>query len=184
MIGIVLAGGQSRRYGSPKAFATHNGKCFYEYAIAALTPHCKQVVVVARPEDVNRFPSTWHVVTDLQEFAGQGPLAGVLTGMNTIQSEWYAVLPCDVPFADDSIIRELMNHRTGYTAVAIEEVGKLHPLLSIWSKEAEPMIRSSLEMGNRSVRPLIQHWVDGQALLGKKPSLFVNVNSPGQLEGR
>lgn len=184
MIGIVLAGGQSRRFGSPKAFATYNGKCFYEYTIAALTPHCTQIVVVARPDDVNRFPRTLHVVTDLQEFAGQGPLAGILTGMNTIQSDWYAVLPCDVPFADDSIIRKLVNHRAGNASVAIEEVGKLHPLLSIWSKEAEPMIRSSLEMENRSVRPLIQHWVDGQVLLEKNPSLFDNVNKPGQLEGR
>ncbi|WP_158541101.1 molybdenum cofactor guanylyltransferase [Sporosarcina sp. BI001-red] len=184
MIGIVLAGGQSRRFGSTKAFAMYNGKCFYEYAITALAPHCSQIVVVARKEDVNRFPSTLHIVTDLQEFAGQGPLAGILTGMNTIQSDWYAVLPCDVPFADDSIIRKLMNHRTGNLSVAIEEIGKCHPLLSIWSKGAEPMIRSSLEMENRSVRPLIHHWVDGQVLLEKKPSLFDNVNKPGQLEGR
>lgn len=184
VIGIVLAGGQSRRFGSPKAFATYNGKCFYEYAIAALTPQCTEIAVVARPEDVDRFPSTLHVITDLKEFEGQGPLAGILTGMTTIQSDWYAVLPCDVPFADDSIIRELMNHRTSNLSVAIEEVGKCHPLLSIWSKGAEPLIRSSLEMGNRSVRPLIQQWVDGQALLGMKPSLFNNVNRPEQLEGR
>lgn len=184
VIGIVLAGGQSRRYGSPKAFAQYRGKCFYEYAIAALTPHCTEIVIVARPQDIDRFPNGLHVVTDLQEYAGKGPLAGILTGMHTIQSDWYAVLPCDVPFADDSIIRELQNYRTGHRSVAIKVDGKPHPLLSIWNEGTEPMIRASLETENRSVRPLIDNWVDGQALLDEKPSIFDNVNSPGQIEGR
>lgn len=184
VIGIVLAGGQSRRYGSPKAFAMYRGKCFYEYAMAALDRHCTEIVIVARPEDVDRFPSGLHVVNDLQKYAGKGPLAGILTGMHTVQSDWYAVIPCDVPFADDSIIRELQNYRAGHRSVAIEGDGKQHPLLSIWSEGAEPMIRASLETENRSVRPLIDNWVDGQALLEENPFIFDNVNSPGQLEGR
>ncbi|MDW0108536.1 molybdenum cofactor guanylyltransferase [Sporosarcina aquimarina] len=184
MIGIVLAGGQSRRYGSPKAFAKFRGKYFYEYAMDALASHCSEIIIIARPEDVDRFPDAVTVVTDILEFAGQGPLAGILTGMCTIKSDWYAVLPCDVPFADGLIIQKLVNHRAGFTSVAIEEAGKLHPLLSLWSKEAEFEIRSLLEQEKRSVRPLIEKWVDGSDLLKETPNLFENVNRPGQLEGR
>lgn len=184
MIGIVLAGGQSSRYGSPKAFATYRRKYFYEYAMDALAPYCSEIIIVARPEEIDRFPDAVSVVTDMTEFAGQGPLAGILTGMCTSKSDWYAVLPCDVPFADGLIIQKLLDHRAGFTSVAIEEAGKLHPLLSIWSKEAELLIRSSLEKEKRSVRPLIDGWIDGSGLLKENPNLFENVNRPEQLEGR
>ena len=184
MIGIVLAGGESRRFGSPKAFATYEGRFFYEYAVDALAAHCTDVVLVARPEHVSKFPESLHVVTDLEEYAGLGPLAGILTAMQTRNADWYAVLPCDAPFVDERIIPELLFHRTGNTSVAMKAKTKLHPLFSIWSEEAEPGIRAALETGNRSVRPLVDQWIDGEALLARNPFLFDNVNSPGQLEGR
>lgn len=184
MIGIVLAGGASRRFGSPKAFATYEGRHFYEYALDALAPHCTEVIIVARPEHVSHFPESLQIVTDLNEFAGHGPLAGILTVMQEYPSDWYAVLPCDAPFVDERLVQELQTHRISNTSVALKESSNLHPLFSLWSEEAEPKIRSSLETGNRSVRPLIDQWVDGEALLVQNPSLFDNVNSPGQMEGR
>ena len=184
MIGIVLAGGESRRFGSPKAFATYKNRLFYEYAIDALTPHCTEVIVVARPEHMDCFPETIQVMTDRPEIRGQGPLAGILTVMAALKSEWYAVLPCDVPFVNDSIVAALKSHRDGCRSIALEEADTQHPLLSIWSEEAEPMIRSALETGKRSVHPLVERWIDGEALLRLNPSLFDNVNRPGQLEGR
>ena len=93
MIGIVLAGGESRRFGSPKAFATFQDRYFYEYAVDALTPNCTDVFVVARPEHVSQFPESVQVGTDAIEFAGLGPLAGILTVMQLKPSESYAVLP-------------------------------------------------------------------------------------------
>ena len=56
-VGIVLAGGLSRRFGSPKAFARIGNEYFYELAIEALEPHCEEVIVVTRPELLERFPA-------------------------------------------------------------------------------------------------------------------------------
>ncbi|WJY26621.1 molybdenum cofactor guanylyltransferase [Sporosarcina trichiuri] len=184
MIGIVLAGGESRRFGSPKAFARHNGKQFYQYAMEALAPHCAQTIIVARPEHRDRFPDCPTVLADLPEVAGQGPLAGILTVMDAADSDWYAVLPCDVPFADDRIVELLTAEKTDGGPSAIEAAGIRHPLLSIWDRASARKIRSALAAGERSVRPLIRKWIDGTGLLEEDPSIFDNVNRPGQLEGR
>ncbi|WP_054859654.1 NTP transferase domain-containing protein [Gracilibacillus sp. JCM 18860] len=55
IIGIVLAGGKSRRFGSPKAFAELNGVPFYCYPVQILSRLCSSVYVVARQQDFDRF---------------------------------------------------------------------------------------------------------------------------------
>lgn len=185
MIGIVLAGGESRRFGSPKAFAEYEGRFFYEYAMDALAPHCTETVIVARPEHADRFPDTLPVIGDLPTYAGHGPLVGILSAMEAIESDWYAVLPCDVPFADSRIFDVLLSHRAdGIETIALEAEGKLHPLLSIWNCRSASRIREALRTSSRSVRPLIDTWADGSRLLEEEPAIFNNVNRPGQLEGR
>ncbi|GKV69047.1 putative molybdenum cofactor guanylyltransferase [Sporosarcina sp. NCCP-2716] len=185
MIGIVLAGGESRRFGSPKAFGEYGGRFFYEYAAEALALHCMETVIAARPEYADRFPDAYTVILDVPEYAGHGPLAGILAAMETIDSDWYAVLPCDVPFADSRIFDVLLAHREdGGEVIALEAEDRLHPLLSIWHRRSAPRIREALESGRRSVRPLIDTWADGSRLLEENPAIFDNVNRPGQLEGR
>ncbi len=184
MIGIVLAGGESRRFGSPKALAEYEGRFFYEYAVGALASHCTETVVVARPEHADRFPDKLTVIGDLPSYAGHGPLAGILSVMEKVESDWYAVLPCDVPFADSRIFDILLSNRGDGETIALEAEGKLHPLMSIWNRQSASRIREALQAGRRSVRPLIDTWADGSNLLKESPAIFDNVNRPGQLEGR
>lgn len=48
MLGAVLAGGRSSRFGSDKALAMLDGRTLLDHAAAALGPHCDAVVVVGR----------------------------------------------------------------------------------------------------------------------------------------
>ena len=106
-MGIVLAGGLSRRFGSPKAFARIENEYFYERAIDALEPHCDEVVIVTRPELLDRYAPSEKVITDLPEFAGLGPLAGILSAMESVEADRYVVLPCDMPYVNAEVIRRI-----------------------------------------------------------------------------
>lgn len=184
--GIVLAGGLSSRFGSPKAFAEWEGRHFYEFSLAALSPFCEGCIVVTRPEFVERFPSGLHVTTDIVPFAGQGPIAGILSGMEKLRAERYIVLPCDMPFMTADVVGRLLEcHSSGVTAVVLD--GKLHPLVSVWDADVLPDLREALENGKRRVMDVQEkhgvQWVEGELLTEDDARrTFMNANTPDVLE--
>lgn len=185
-VGIVLAGGVSSRYGSPKAFAKWNGFYFYELAMNALGAYCDEVVIVTRPELTRKFDRSLRVVTDLAEVAGEGPLAGILSGMDAVEADRYIVLPCDMPFMTSEVIARLVErHDSAVTAVVLE--GKMHPLVSVWSGMAKVELRLALESGQRRVMTvqgkLGVKWIEGVTLSDNPQHVLMNVNTPDILRG-
>ncbi|WP_339252162.1 molybdenum cofactor guanylyltransferase [Sporosarcina sp. FSL W8-0480] len=179
--GIVLAGGLSSRFGSPKAFAEWGGRYFYELSVDALSPLCKEIVIVTRPELLERFPEKMHVTTDVEEFAGQGPIAGILSGMKKVKADRYIVLPCDMPFMTADVIERLLEcHSSGVTAVVLD--GKYHPLVSVWDKIVLPDLQEALENGRRRVMDVQEkhgvRWIEGGLLTeGDAERIFTNANT-------
>ena len=184
-VGIVLAGGLSRRFGSPKAFAKIGENPFYKLAVDALTPHCETVIIVTRPELIERYPAGLEIIEDLPECAGLGPLAGILSTMEFVEADRYAVLPCDMPYVDEHIIGRLIKlHEKGVTAVIANE--RNHPLVSIWNRETKYFLRESLVEKQLSVMKLLEKldvlWVTGNSLAENEEYVFKNVNTPIDLE--
>ena len=94
LLGAVLAGGRSSRFGSDKALALMpDGRTLIEHAVAAIAPHVEAVVVCGR------------VVEGLTSLSDRpapdmGPLGGLNAALHHAQSEGYdAVLTtgCDMP---------------------------------------------------------------------------------------
>ncbi|MDN7242296.1 molybdenum cofactor guanylyltransferase [Planococcus sp. N028] len=182
VIGILLAGGESRRFGSPKAFAQLDGELFYEKAYQALDAVCDRIVIVAHPEIQPRFPAELDVITDLPEFAGEGPLAGILTAMIEKLGDLYVVLPCDMPFvgpAETEKLVSLMDNTKNITAIQtpVEKV----PLFSIWKTGLQEALRKELSDGGRRVMVFMEKagvtWLDSKAI-NEDPSVFRNINRP------
>jgi molybdenum cofactor guanylyltransferase len=156
--GIVLAGGKSRRYGEPKAFAERNGIPFYEYSIRALSPCSNRIILVASTE----LKPLFHVgpdiklMEDLPSVKGQGPLAGILTGMQAGEAEWYIVLPIDVPFVEKNVIKSLIDDLDdNYEAVIPFVKEKKQPLFGLYKYSVRKKIEEHLTMGHRSVQQLL-----------------------------
>jgi molybdopterin-guanine dinucleotide biosynthesis protein A len=70
ILGAILAGGQSRRFGSDKAAATWNGKALLDHVADALRPTCAELIVVGR---------TWPTLESIADHPapGLGPLGGL-----------------------------------------------------------------------------------------------------------
>ncbi|AOV08954.1 molybdenum cofactor guanylyltransferase [Sporosarcina ureilytica] len=184
-VGIVLAGGLSRRFGSPKAFARMGNKYFYEYATAALAPHCDQIVIVTRPEHVEHFSNELHVITDDDRFTGLGPLAGIYSVMNIIAAKRYVILPCDMPYIEASVIEGLMPYRQE-DVIAVKTSDTHHPLVSVWHWRVKEKLQQSLEQRRLSVMKFLKEvdilWVDGDGLTKHANKIFKNINYETDLE--
>lgn len=85
ILGAVLAGGQSSRFGSDKALAALGGRTLLVRAVAALEAQCDGVIVVGRG-DVSDRPRP-----------GMGPLGGINAALHHAASHGYGeVLTCGV----------------------------------------------------------------------------------------
>lgn len=94
ILGCVLAGGQSTRFGSDKALAGLEGQTLLERAIAALSGWCDTVIVAGREQAPMPTVADW-------PRAGMGPLGGIAAALHFAQAEGYAeVLTCGVDSVD------------------------------------------------------------------------------------
>lgn len=119
LLGAVLAGGQSRRFGSDKALALLGGKPLIEHAIEALAAQTDAVIICGREW------GDW--VADRPE-PGLGPLGAINAALHCAASRGFdAVLtvPCDAPILPPDLADRL---RAAGAAVFLEDM----PVIGLW----------------------------------------------------
>lgn len=181
--GIVLAGGMSRRFGEPKALANWQGHTFIEQIVKVMKTTIQDVVVITHPNIKERIVTLVEVpvIEDIPSYRGNGPLAGIVSGMEQIKAEWYIVSPCDTPNVSSEWIMELVRQMSDeYEAVVPIIDGKKQPLLAAYHWSVKEKIYTLLEEDKRSMGQLLSQcnvkYVIGEEINMPK-EWFVNVNT-------
>lgn len=183
MIGVVLAGGASRRFGGqPKGLLQFGGEPLAVRVATMLSGFCAQVVIEAQP-GAGYEALSYQLIHAEAGHAGKGPLAGIVAGLafadrNTSDAR-VAFAPCDMPNLRQDIYEQLI--RAGGTgAYACTSVGA-EPLVAVLSREMCPVLLDAL---TRTDIPRTHAALDEG---GAKPVLFAdlpafaNVNTPDDL---
>ena len=90
ILGVVLAGGNSTRFGSDKALAELGGHTLLNRAFDTLTGFCELVVIAGRAQGPG------HCIPDWPR-PNMGPLAGIAAALHLARDEGYdSVLACGV----------------------------------------------------------------------------------------
>jgi molybdopterin-guanine dinucleotide biosynthesis protein A len=166
ILGVVLAGGQSTRFGSDKALAELGGRTLLARAYDALTGFCEFVAIAGRDKGPG------HVIPDWPH-AGMGPLAGIAAALHLAQDENYeAVLSCGV----DSVnlpenLLELLSPAPAY----LED----QPVVGLWPVGACAAIERILESDGRHSMLAFAEAVGARAV--KTQSQSANINTPADL---
>ena len=136
VVGVVLAGGRSRRMGGgDKSFALLAGRPLIAHAIERLAPQVDAIVVSANGPRMQYASLGVPVVADtVAGFAG--PLAGFLAGMewaraNVPAASHVATVAVDTPFFPADLVARLAA-ATGPEGMAVARTGgRAHPVFAL-----------------------------------------------------
>lgn len=180
--GLVLAGGRSRRMGQDKALLKRNGATQLERAVELLGRHVDRVFVSTRDDQASerergRFPQIVDRYSDI------GPVAGILSALETHPDVTWLVVACDLPNVDDPTIAFLLDNRADaepFTAYVSSHDGLPEPLCALYAPAALPVVRSFVDRGTICPRKILMR-SDTRLLRQPNPDALDNVNTPDDL---
>lgn len=182
-LGVVVAGGQGRRLerGVPKALVSLAGVTLLERALQTLRPLCDRLLVVA-PEG---FPLPEGLAGRVSDVPGaEGPLAGVVAGLNAHPYSLAFVLGVDFPMLRPALLEALAARLEGHPAVLPAPHGVPQPIAAVYGPGAARALEATLETGERSItvavwklRPRLFDDGEIEAIEGSFEN-FLNLNTP------
>jgi molybdopterin-guanine dinucleotide biosynthesis protein A len=179
-VGLVLAGGESRRLGSDKARL--EGAALPAGAVERLAAVCAEVAVADRGRGL--VPGR----RSLADGEGRGPAAGILGGAAAFPGQPLLVLACDLPRVPAGLIAELARPEAVDWVVPRWE-GGLEPLCALYGPAALAALAVRVREGRFSLHDLAAganlavRYLEGKALcrFGDPGEMFFNLNTPGDL---
>ena len=166
LLGAILAGGRSRRFGSDKAEALWRGKPLVEHAADRLRPIVDDVVLCGRSY------GTLSAIHD-RPAADMGPLGGLNAALHQARAQGFAAvlsLGCDTPDVPAALFDRLRTIGPAY-------VGRL-PVIGYWPVGLADDLDAFLAEDRKHA---IRAWADR---VGAEPidwPALANVNEPADL---
>ena len=163
ILAVVLAGGQSKRFGEDKNQAKLGNITLLEHVLAKVTKKFEKILIVSNQNLNIKTLNSITIVPDCIQ-GNLGPLVGVLTAMkwikkNNKQYQWIATFPSDTPFFDTSIIEKYksrinLNESLLYFARSNQ---KRHNIFGLWSVKLMDILENDLI--NNNFRK-VEKWAD------------------------
>ena len=161
---MLLVGGASSRFGSPKALARLDGETLADRAWRTLGQVCDERLAVGKAADGLALP--FPLVDDGSDV--RAPLAGVVAGLRAATHAVCVFLPVDCPLVSADALRRL--------AAAAPAHPQLGPLPGAYPIALLPALERKLEHGDYSLRD-----VDATVVELDEREL-ANVNTPTDLD--
>ena len=157
MIGVVLAGGESRRFGSQKAFHLLEGQSFYERVARTMemSRQFSDIVISANDAIADNFDA-YSVIIDEQQYKNHGPLAGIYSVMNAFPDVDCCVISVDTPFITTEAIDYLVNQYAGRLTLYRDD-HHIHPTIGIYPAWLKPVIKHLLDNQQLALRHLFNN---------------------------
>lgn len=186
--GVILAGGLARRFGGgDKGLRDLAGRPMLDHVIERVSPQVAGLMINAGGEAARFASYGLPVVADVLEGA-QGPLAGILTGLEWAAGEgleWLVSLPSDAPFLPCDLVDRLAAEiQAGADIAVARSAGRRHPVIAIWPvRLAADLRRAMIDEDMRKIDRWTPRFDTRHVDFESEPvDPFFNVNSPEDLE--
>ncbi len=191
MMGIVLAGGKSRRLGINKSLLEIGDKKLIQRVVDVLADIFSDLLLVTNtPEDYEfvGLPMVGDAIP------GTGALGGIYSGLKASSSERSFFVACDMPFLNGDLIRHMIAEAGGHDVViprvsyGTRNSAGYQPLHAIYSKGCIPHIEALLQARRLCIIDFFPHVrvkeIPQEVVQRYDPNrcLFLNVNVPSDIE--
>jgi molybdopterin-guanine dinucleotide biosynthesis protein A len=196
-VGVVLAGGASRRLGQDKALLrTGAGATLLERTVATLhAAGLRQVVLSVSTvergrilQDAVRAVAGLRLVVDAEP--GRGPLGALHAALSAVPHHHVLLVACDMPRLHVAALRAVLAEPRDADAVVPRVAGRDQPLAALYGPACLPLTARLLGQGRLAMRDLLAapglrvRFLDDTCLAraGVPAAAFDNVNTPADLE--
>jgi len=188
ILGVVLAGGKSERFGQDKSQVKLNGKILIDYILSEIIDEFKEILIVTNQSISFMSSKKITVIEDFKK--GLGPLGGVLSAMKWIKDNnkeysWISTFPADTPFFTKKELKifyndiKIENNKLFF----IKDKDTRHNIFGLWSLDLMDQLETDLYNGERKV----EIWANsiGVSTVNieyKNINPFFNINTIDDLE--
>jgi molybdenum cofactor guanylyltransferase len=181
---MVLAGGRGTRMGGrDKGLVSLAGKPMIAHVLDTLKPQVGQIIINAN-RNLSRYRDFGFPVISDELEGYQGPLAGILAGLNRTATAWMLCVPCDVPgLPGDLVSRLVLALEQQQAEMAVVHDGeKLQPAFALIPVGLRGDLDAYLCRGERRLR----QWCSSRRLAladyADAPEHFTNINNREELD--
>jgi len=188
ILGVVLAGGKSLRFGEDKSQVKLNNKSLIDHILSEILTEFKELLIVSNNSIKFNKSEKISIISDFKN--NLGPLGGVLTAMKWIKDNnkdyhWISTFPTDTPFFKNQILKDFhdqINLKNG-KLFFIKSNNTRHNIFGLWSIDLADKLEKDLENGDRKV----EDWANkvGVNIIDmqfEKNDPFFNINTKEDLE--
>jgi molybdopterin-guanine dinucleotide biosynthesis protein A len=189
ILGVVLAGGQSKRFGQDKSQVRLGDKILIDYILSEILDTFNEILIISNNHI--KFLNS-KKVTKIEDYKKDlGPLGGVLTAMKWIKEnnknyKWISTFPSDTPFFKKKNLQDFIkniNYKDS-KLFFIKSNDKRHNIFGLWSVELlERLEDDVMKKGERKV----EVWANNVGVKTinmefKNNDPFFNINTKEDLE--
>mgnify|MGYP001353243447 FL=1 len=156
ILGVVLAGGKSQRFGEDKCQVKLGDKLLIDYILSEIIDVFKEVLLISNNKIKYNNSNKISLVEDTKK--GLGPLGGILTAMKWIRQnnksyKWISTFPSDTPFFKKQILNNFLEEIKNYEGKLffINSNDTRHNIFGLWSIDLLESLEKDLDNGERKV---------------------------------
>ena len=156
ILGVVLAGGKSQRFGEDKCQVKLGDKLLIDYILSEILDEFKEVLLISNNKIKYNYSNKISLVEDTKK--GLGPLGGILTAMKWIKEnnksyKWISTFPSDTPFFKKKILNNFLEEIKDYEGKLffINSNDTRHNIFGLWSIDLLDRLEKDLDNGERKV---------------------------------
>jgi len=189
ILGVILAGGQSRRMGRDKSLIKLNGKTLIEHTILKVKKFLPNLIIISNENKKEIMKYGVDLINDCLG-KNQGPLIGIMTAMKYIKDnkknfDWIATFPCDTPFFPELLIKKFIDNSKSKKALLYfaSSKGQRHNVFGLWSlKLYDKLYNDIVNKNSRKVEDWAeQNNVQRIEFSFEKDDPFFNINTEEDL---